>query len=161
VSSTLVSVCHDLERKKRFDLPMARSLPDWIDGLRFECTRCGRCCEAPGYVWISAAEVQALAGHLRLSLDDFGRRFLRLVGSRLSLLEKPDGRCIFLGDDRRCSVYALRPRQCRTFPFWRAHLATREAWAAVEAACPGAGAGILHSRTEIEHIISSRPSERP
>jgi Fe-S-cluster containining protein len=27
-----------------------------------------------------------------------------------------DGRCVFQADDRRCRVYALRPRFCKEFP---------------------------------------------
>lgn len=32
------------------------------------------------------------------------------------LEQKPDGDCIFLGADRRCQVYRLRPEICRQFP---------------------------------------------
>lgn len=39
------------------------------------------------------------------------------AGSGLFLLEQKRGRdCIFLGEDRRCTVYERRPGVCRSFP---------------------------------------------
>ena len=36
--------------------------PWYRDGLAFSCTRCGACCTgAPGYVWVSAEEIEQLA----------------------------------------------------------------------------------------------------
>ena len=32
------------------------------------------------------------------------------------LAQKPDGSCVFLGADRRCTVYERRPGVCRKFP---------------------------------------------
>ena len=38
--------------------------PWYRDGLAFTCTRCGACCTgAPGYVWVDADEIAALAEH--------------------------------------------------------------------------------------------------
>jgi Fe-S-cluster containining protein len=95
-------------------------------GLSFECTGCGNCCSGPstGYVWIDDSEIQRLADHLEIKdLDLFEKRFVRTVGARRSLVEYSDGDCIFLDPQtRRCSVYAARPRQCRTWPFWSSNL---------------------------------------
>ncbi|MBI1853585.1 MAG: YkgJ family cysteine cluster protein [Planctomycetes bacterium] len=127
---------------------------EWIgEGLRFGCTQCGHCCSIPGFVWVTEAEAAALATHLGLSLDAFGRRYLRRVGDRVSLVERSDGPCIFLGEDRRCTVYAARPRQCRTFPFWPGLVNSPETWAAVKETCPGIDSGPLHSRAEIEATL--------
>ena len=127
---------------------------DWYrEGLQFSCTQCGECCTgAPGYVWVTRREVEALRAFLRTSTDDFGRRYLRKVGSRLSLIEKPNGDCIFY--DRGCTVYAARPDQCRTFPFWSENLKSRSAWDAAAGDCPGMGSGRLYSASEIRRIRS-------
>jgi Fe-S-cluster containining protein len=37
-------------------------------------------------------------------------------GKRLMGLKKKKGRCMFLDNDRRCTVYAARPVTCRTYP---------------------------------------------
>jgi Fe-S-cluster containining protein len=39
-----------------------------------------------------------------------------LVTSRLLTLPRVDSRCLHLGEDRRCTIHAVRPRACRTFP---------------------------------------------
>jgi uncharacterized protein len=131
------------------------SLPWYSDGLRFACTRCGGCCTISGYVWVDRDETTALAAFLELSLDDFTRRYVRRVGKRYSLVEKPNGECVFwqaTGPRPGCQVYAARPVQCRTFPFWKRHLAGEEAWDEVVDECPGAGTGRRYSRDEIERL---------
>lgn len=108
------------------------------DGLRFECTGCGWCCTGGhGYVWVVEQEIRDLAGALGLDLEAFGRRYLRRVGARYALLESPrDGACVFLAGSA-CSVYATRPRQCRSYPFWSEILATPETWRREAADCEG------------------------
>lgn len=108
------------------------------EGLRFECTGCGRCCTgSTGYVWVEEVEIRAMADLLEMRIDDFGRRYLRRVGERYALLEAPGGGdCVFL-DGIRCRVYALRPQQCRTFPFWGAMLASPQTWADAARDCEG------------------------
>jgi len=125
---------------------------DWYrEGLRFSCTQCGRCCTgAPGYVWVTQREVEALRAFLRTTPEDFARRYLRKVGPRASLIEKPNGDCIFY--DRGCTVYPARPDQCRTFPFWSENLKSRSAWDAAADDCPGMGSGRLYSAAEIRRI---------
>ena len=50
---------------------------------------------------------------------DFIERYCRLTEDRrgLSLIEQPDGSCIFLEENPpRCMIQAAKPRQCKTFP---------------------------------------------
>lgn len=124
----------------------------YTDGLRFECTQCGVCCTgAPGYVWLTRAECDELAEFLGLSGDEFVRRYVRLVGRRRSLVEEPNGDCIFYDDG--CTVYPVRPGQCRTFPFWPENLKSRGAWEEVSEECEGIGQGPLYS-LETARLIS-------
>jgi Fe-S-cluster containining protein len=136
----------------------ARAGERWYEqGLRFECTGCGRCCTGgEGHVWVEVEEIVALARRLSLPLDEFGRRYLRRIGQRYALLERvPGGDCVFLRDNR-CSVYEARPRQCATFPFWAAHLKSPETWAAAARACEGIREQApLISCSEIGHRCAS------
>ena len=92
----------------------------YADGLRFECTQCGNCCTgAPGHVWVTDQEEQRIAARLRMPLESFRRRYVRRVGDRRSLTEKPGGDCIFLNAERLCAIHEDKPRQCVVFPFWR------------------------------------------
>jgi Fe-S-cluster containining protein len=113
--------------------------PAWYaEGLRFDCTSCGRCCTGSlGYVWVDEPEIRGLAASLGMEVDLFGSRFLRRVGLRYALLESPvSGDCVFL-DGTACEVYAARPRQCRSYPFWDHNLRSEEAWSAAAKDCEG------------------------
>jgi len=131
--------------------------PWYADGLRFECTRCGNCCTGPtGTVRVSDEEQRALAALLGLGQDEFRARYTRpLEDGAHSLTEKPSARapdtwdCVFLAPEGGCSVYPARPRQCRTWPFWRASVATRAHWAAAATGCPGIDRGALHDAATI------------
>ena len=122
------------------------------DGLRFECTQCGACCSGePGYVWVNAEEVDRLAKEMQLEVAEFREKYVRRVGSRMSLVEYPNGDCIFLDPTSRgCTVYEARPIQCRTWPFWSSNVKSRRDWEQTCEACPGAGQGKLYSLEQIE-----------
>ena len=130
--------------------------PWYTDGLAFECIECGNCCSGPeeGYVWISPEEVLAAAQDLDMSAEEFTRRYTRRVGSRVSLIEKDNLDCIFLKTDgegvRHCVVYAVRPMQCRAWPFWPDNLTSSRAWAQAGRRCPGINRGRLHDAGRIE-----------
>jgi uncharacterized protein len=109
------------------------------EGLRFQCTGCGQCCTGtPGYVWVEESEIQTLANHLHISLEECKKRYVRRIGKKYALLEKkaPSYDCIFL-KDKRCLIYPVRPKQCRTFPWWPEHLKQSKNWIALSAQCEG------------------------
>jgi Fe-S-cluster containining protein len=131
------------------------------EGLRFSCRQCGKCCRGPepGYVWVDVEDVDRLARRLGLSRDDFGRRFLRQVEGRLSLVERPNADCIFWEEGRGCTVYEDRPPQCRTFPFWPEVIATEASWRA-RSWCHGVGSGRLYAKDEIEGLARGEGETR-
>jgi Fe-S-cluster containining protein len=107
------------------------------NGLKFTCTGCGACCaKEPGYVWLSSLEIEQMAKHLNLSQEEFLKRYTRKVFGRVSLLEKPNYDCIFLKNNR-CEIYTVRPRQCRTFPWWPDNLDSPQAWKETALRCEG------------------------
>jgi hypothetical protein len=124
--------------------------PWYREGLRFRCTRCGNCCTgAPGYVWVNEEEIAAIAAHRGESVDEVTGLYVRKVRRKLSLREKPNGDCIFYAAGQGCMIYPVRPRQCRTWPFWESNVATPADWQAACERCPGAGQGELISAEEI------------
>lgn len=127
--------------------------PWYRDGLRFKCTGCGDCCTgAPGFVWVNQQEIDALAE--ALGFDDsaaFEDKYVRQIGIRRSLVEFPNGDCVFFDNGtRKCAVYEYRPRQCRTWPFWDSNLKSEESWQETCDVCPGSGKGKLYSLESIE-----------
>ena len=130
--------------------------PWYEDGLRFQCTGCGGCCTgAPGYVWVSSEEIAAMAETLAMEPNEFERAFVRRVGKRKSLIEMPNGDCVFFdGQTRRCRLYEARPLQCRTWPFWHSNVESPRKWQEVCRACPGCGRGPATPMTEIERLVA-------
>ncbi len=129
--------------------------PWYQDGLAFECIGCGRCCTGePGYVWVTEDEIERLAKCVRMAAAVFENTYVRVVGQRKSLMERPNGDCSLLdGVERRCTVYEARPAQCRTWPFWHSNLRSAAAWRATCRACPGSGQGPTHSLEQIETLV--------
>jgi Fe-S-cluster containining protein len=124
------------------------------DGLRFTCTQCGNCCTgAPGTVKVSTEEIAALASRLGMSRRAFRATYTRRVDGFTSLNEKANYDCIFYDPKRGCKVYDQRPRQCRTWPFWRALVHSPENWDREAKHCPGMNKGKLHSEEFIELTI--------
>lgn len=126
--------------------------PWYAPGLRFSCTQCGHCCTGPpGYVWFDEREAQAIADYLDITVETFRRQYARTLEGAWTLAEhaSPDGRgydCVFL--ERRtdgtagCSIYPVRPTQCRTWPFWPENLASPAAWRRAARDCPGMTGGL-------------------
>jgi Fe-S-cluster containining protein len=132
------------------------SEPWYQDGLRFRCTRCGHCCTgSPGYVWVNAEEIAAIADYRGEPLQETYGLYTRLVRKDRSLRERPNGDCIFYDRGRGCTIYPVRPRQCRTWPFWESNVATPEAWERTREGCPGAGQGELIPAAEITRRIAT------
>ena len=130
--------------------------PWYADGLRFECTGCHACCRGghEGVVYATAAEVSRIAEHLGRSEREFRRAQVgKLEGHDVIRLNR-DGDCSLWRDG--CTVYAVRPRQCRTYPFWPEHLKTRAAWEREAAACEGMNRGVRHSLVQIRGVLRSR-----
>ena len=123
-------------------------------GIRFECLQCGRCCTGrPGTVYVSRSEITAIAQYLRTSESDLIRRFLYPFKDSYSVKEEADGRCMFYRDG--CQIYAVRPNQCKTYPFWFSAMRSKAAWDYATGSCPGIGRGHLFSREEILDILQT------
>ncbi len=125
-------------------------------GLQFQCRGCGACCTGdPGYVWLNKAEIAAMAAGVGLDVADFEERYVRLLGIRKSLKELADGDCVLFDKGTgRCDVYAVRPRQCRTWPFWESNVRDPTAWRDACDACPGCGQGPIFSRKQIDARVA-------
>lgn len=154
-------------------LPLPVAEPWFKDGLSFQCTQCGNCCTGgPGYVWMSDDEIDRLAEFFRLTRDETIRKYCRVIRGKISLKEKRDhlGQypCIFLSEEeitdkkgrkslkRGCTVYPVRPLQCRTWPFWDGNLQDRDAWDAAGEKCPGLNRG---KHYPLDQIVALRDAE--
>ena len=132
-------------------------------GLHFECVACGGCCGGPwaGYIWATKPEIELIAEHLNIGPEELRCRFLRRVGLRTTIVEHGITKdCIFLrsvGGTRQCTIYEVRPGQCRTWPFWAENLSSPDAWNRAAVRCPGINRGRLHTCEDIKRIRENRP----
>lgn len=119
-------------------------LPWYQNGLNFKCTECGKCCTGqPGFVWTDNEEIKTMAAHLNLTEQAFKIRYIRNRSNRLALVEKKNAEgvheCVFL-KDKKCQIYQARPKQCRTFPWWKENLNSEESWKLAAESCEGINA---------------------
>jgi Fe-S-cluster containining protein len=161
--------------------PAAGTDPWYADGLKFTCSQCGNCCTGgPGFVWISREEIVRVAAFLRLSPQEVVEKYCRKVDGKFSLKEYRNARgeydCVFLTEEkvrqppgqpgeaekitltrRGCSIYSVRPLQCRTWPFWDSNLSSKSAWDRAAQRCHGMNHGRrVFSRDQMEALRDAR-----
>lgn len=127
----------------------------WHEGIRFECQGSGKCCTSRGsygYVYLTLNDRRRMAKHLDMSTGAFTRLFCKKTDGFYHL-NNPDADCHFL-KDKRCTVYEGRPSQCRTWPFWPDNMNAKTWNTDVASYCPGVGKGKLHSKEDIEKVLS-------
>ncbi|RDU67022.1 zinc/iron-chelating domain-containing protein [Helicobacter didelphidarum] len=92
-----------------------------------KCSECGgKCCYGEsGYIFVTIHEMKTIAKFLNISLEELALKYVKKVGYRFSFIEKDCQEqfngvsCIFFNETtKECNIYSVRPKQCRTFPFW-------------------------------------------
>ncbi|MDX1388650.1 MAG: YkgJ family cysteine cluster protein [Acidobacteriota bacterium] len=138
-----------------------RRSPWYASGLRFSCIpECGACCtrhEDYAYVYLTAEDIRRISKHLGLTRRDFLNEYT-VVDDGEIVLKMVEPECPLL-DGWRCTVYEVRPVQCRTFPFWKENLRSRAAWTRVGGFCPGVGEGEVVSLEQIKTHVRDRDGE--
>lgn len=95
-----------------------------------KCSECGgKCCYGEsGYIFTNISEMEQMSAFLKIPFEDFCLHYIKKVGMRFSLIEKTCNdrakgvSCIFFDEESLCcAIYAVRPKQCRTFPFWSSY----------------------------------------
>ena len=129
-------------------------------GLKFSGKRCSSCCRYDaGFVFLSEDDMEKLTAEVKMNRDSFIKTYCRWVsgfndGEVLSLKEKSNNDCIFW--DSSCTVYAARPLQCVTFPFWESVVSCEQSWKIAASGCPGMNSGVTHTAKEIGQYLELR-----
>jgi Fe-S-cluster containining protein len=89
------------------------------------CDNCeGNCCIGKsGYIWISKKEIKNLAKYKSSTIDKIIENDLNKINYKYSIkeikIDENNFACKFFDlNKKKCSIYEVRPEQCRTFPFW-------------------------------------------
>jgi len=122
-------------------MPHSALPPLLSKGVQFSCTDCGACCSgAPGRVRVNRKELKAIAEHQEISVEDLQNRFARQEEGEWLLREHANGDCVFFLEGR-CAIHAVKPTQCRLYPFWFKNVRSEDAWKKTCNECPGIGQG--------------------
>lgn len=142
--------------------------PWYSNGVKFECTCCGNCCTGPeGAVWFTEEEGKEIAEHLGMRHEMFLAHHSREIEGHRSLNEFETEHgfdCEFLDRETKpgkayCSIYEVRPLQCRTWPFWPEVAKSKAAWERTRKTtpCPGMNSGTL---IPVEEIVGRLKKHR-
>ena len=114
-----------------------------MTGLRFECQPgCTKCCEQQGFVYLTEDDLERIAKYLGMTPRAFERQYVYRTRNLRRLRVPREQQCPFLGDGG-CSIHAVKPVQCRLFPFWPELVDEKREWKKTGAWCPGIGKGEL------------------
>lgn len=122
-----------------------------LSGLRFECTGCGGCCTGRGehYIETTRTEQRRIQRFLGIGWRWFRRRYLTVDEDGIESLRWVRDRCVFLDGEKRCRIYAVRPAQCREYPFWPEVVESRKTWEREARRCEGIGRGAVIPLAEV------------
>jgi Fe-S-cluster containining protein len=91
-----------------------------MTGHALDCLKCpSLCCKMAGYVEVSRADIRRLAKFLGLTVREFEERHIvETTRKGAKRIKTGYDVCQFLGEDRMCTVYEARPRDCREYVCW-------------------------------------------
>lgn len=111
--------------------------------MRFECQPgCTACCTQKGFVYLTEEDLVRIARYLGMTPEDFEKRFVYRTAKHRRLRTPRAVRCHFLREGG-CSIHAVKPTQCRIFPYWPELVDSEKQWYKTAAWCPGIGKGEL------------------
>lgn len=141
--------------------------PWWMEGVAFSCqANCGKCCDEPGgIVYLSITDAERISKHHGMEVQEWLERDCRqtLDGRYVLKSREVDDVCIYLDQNKQCTIYTVRPQQCAAFPWWSENLATDRAWREVKETCPGLTADdalIIDGEAIRIHVFADRESTK-
>lgn len=101
----------------------------------FTCRQCGDCCKGYGGTFVTRQDVENIAAYLQMDPGRFIEACCQRSGRGLVLAQQKNGYCIFW--DKNCTIHALKPKMCKSWPFIHSVLIDVENWQIMGADCPG------------------------
>jgi Fe-S-cluster containining protein len=88
-----------------------------------DCTKCANCCRTLR-VLVTDEDIARITRHLGMAPDEFIATYLERDEKEGGYLTKTTP-CPFLGQDNKCTIYAVRPEKCQGYPFTDIDLLSR------------------------------------
>ena len=87
-----------------------------VDGVPFECKKCGKCCRWEGYVFVTQEDIKKLADHLDMTVEEAKDKYTKEVDGKRVLKDKEKSDdCVFLKENL-CDIFSAAPKQCHVCP---------------------------------------------
>lgn len=80
---------------------------------KIDCLDCGNCCKTMTPTYLKS-DIKRIAKHLKMSPKQFEEKYT--YEDKTGDIMNKNVPCQFLQPDNKCSIYALRPVDCRGFP---------------------------------------------
>jgi Fe-S-cluster containining protein len=80
---------------------------------QIDCLNCANCCATTGPLLLNK-DIERLAKALKVRPSIFAEQYLKIDEDNEYVFKQMP--CVFLGNDKYCSVYNDRPNACRKFP---------------------------------------------
>ena len=121
----------------------------------FSCQRCGDCCKGYGGTYLTATDIDRISRYLGIKRDRFIRNFCQASGRRHVIAQGENGYCILW--DQKCTIHAVKPRMCRSWPFIESILVDAGNWRSMADSCPGMQVNISDDRIQqcVRKIINN------
>ena len=122
----------------------------------FSCTKCGNCCKGVGSIYFSDTELNKIYKYLGLSREkDKEILYKKLIQRKENSYHIHDinAPCFFLKNNI-CSIYKVRPLQCKTFPFWPSVFQSPDDLQWYKKECPGISTASSNSKIKKENGYS-------
>lgn len=78
-----------------------------------DCTQCANCCKTVSPLF-RKEDIRRIAQHLGMKATEFVATYLQADEDGDRFLKSVP--CSFLGEDNRCKIYEVRPRDCAEYP---------------------------------------------
>jgi Fe-S-cluster containining protein len=92
----------------------------YIEKLSADCKKCGHCCSYDSGIFLND-DIKRIAKHLNLPEKEVIDRFLqertifnkKIFKAKLVKQGKPYGHCVFLHENKSCTIHKVKPIHCR------------------------------------------------
>lgn len=129
----------------------------WSEGVQFQCQGSGNCCVSHGeygFVYVTNEDRKKMAQLLKMTTSAFTKKYCNKNDDFYHLKDNGED-CIFL-KNKRCTIYAVRPTQCRTWPFWPETISAKSWRKDVLSFCPGVNKGGVWKPAEIQKALDDQ-----
>jgi Fe-S-cluster containining protein len=106
--------------------------------LKFECQRCGSCCQGDSTISLTPQDIQRISNFLGISKQEFLENFAVIKSGNRVELKTVKGFCIFFDrESKTCKIHPVKPEKCREWPLVKAIFEDPETFRLLKSFCPG------------------------